>query len=143
MGKLFKLQCSKCDFTKTVCEGSTRLLANEFITVSCDACCSIENRSYDFPENCPVRPEPGTGWWGRKNRQKELNDRYLTESAHWNAEMDKRRVEALQQPCSQCVSAVQSVHFGDPFIEPIPIGIGCPACKCQGCMNVALEALID
>jgi hypothetical protein len=38
---------------------------------------------------------------------------------------------------------VQRVHFGSPFFEPIPIDIGCPACKCKGCIKVALETMLD
>lgn len=143
MGKLFKLTCTDCGYTKTVREGATRSLVDEYFTVSCDTCFIIENRSYDDPNNRPVRPEPASGWWGRKKRQKKLDDRYLTESAQWSADLDKRRAEALQQPCSQCGSEVQCVHFGSPFLEPIPIDIGCPSCKCQDCMKVALETMLD
>ena len=143
MGKLFKLQCTKCEYTITVREGSTRSLVNEYFTVSCEACCNIESRSYHYPNNRPVKSEPATGWWGRKKRQKELDDRYLEESAQWSADLDKRRAEALQKPCSQCSSEVHRVHFGDPFLEPIPIDIGCPTSKCKNCIRVTLEAMLD
>lgn len=143
MAKLFKIQCTECGYTKNVLDGSTRSLVYEYFTVACYACSSIENRSYDFPENRPVRPEPASGWWGRKKRQKEIDDRYLTESAQWSADLDKRRAEALQQPCSQCGSEVHRVSIGDPFIEPISINISCLVCKCQDCMMVTLEAMID
>jgi hypothetical protein len=143
MGKLLKLHCTECDYTITVREGSTRLLVDEYFTVSCDDCSSIENRSYDFTKNRPVRSEPVTGWWGRKKRQKELDDRYSAESAEWSAELDKRRDEALRQPCSQCGEKVHRVNFGDPFIDLIPVDIGCPSCKQFGCMTVCLAGMFD
>ena len=143
MGKLFKLHCAECEYTITMREGTTRLLVDEYFTVSCDDCCNIENRSYDFPENHPVRSESATGWWGRRKRQKELDDRYLADSAQWDIKLDKKREEALQKSCNQCGSEVHRVHFGDLFIEPIPVDIGCPACKCNNCMKVALEAMLD
>ena len=143
MGKLFKLHCAECEYTITVREGTTRSLVDEYLTVSCDACCNIENRSYHRPNNRPVRPQTDIGWWGRKKRQKELDDRYIVESAQWSDELDKQCDEALNKPCSQCGSVVRRVHFGDPFIEPIPIDFACPACICHDCMKVALEAMID
>jgi hypothetical protein len=144
MGKLFKIHCTKCDFTKSVREGSSRSLVDEYFTVSCNSCCNIENRSYyDFPKNRPVRSEPATGWWGRRKRQKELDDRYLEESAQWDIKLDNLREEALQQSCNQCGNEVHRVHFSDPFINPIPIDIGCPACKRFGCMTVCLAGMYD
>lgn len=143
MGKLFKLQCTKCDYAKSVREGSTRSLVDKYFTVSCETCCSIENRCYHFPENRPVRSEPATGWWGLRKRQKELDDRYSAESAECSAELDKRREEALRQPCSKCGEKVHRVNFGDPFIDPIPVDIGCPSCKQFGCMTVSLQGMFD
>ena len=143
MAKLFKLHCEECDYFRSVLEGTTRSLVDEYFTVSCETCCSIENRNYHFPENRAVKPEPATGWWGRKKRQNELYDRYLEESEEWSAELVKRRSDALQNPCDQCGGEVQRVQFGDPYIESIPIDIGCPACKCHDCMKVTLESMID
>lgn len=143
MGKLFKLQCSRCEYKSTVREGSTRSLVNEYFTVFCDACSSIENLGYEFPENRSVRSEPVTVWWGCKKRQKELDDRYEEESALWGSKLVKLSEEALQQSCNQCGNEVRRVHFGDPFIEPIPLGIGCPSCKQFDCVTACLQGMYD
>lgn len=138
MAKLFKIQCTECGYTKNVLDGSTRSLVDEYFTVSCDACCNIETRKYTHPDS-----PPATGWWGRKKRQKAIDDRYAEVSAQWSAELDKRFEEALRQPCSQCGEKVHRVNFGDPFIDAIPVDIGCPSCKQFGCMTVCLQGMFD
>lgn len=142
MGQSYQVQCTSCGYKNSFSEGTTMRMIDNWFTVACDACCNIETRKYTYPER-PLEPAPATGWWGRKKRQKEIDDRYNELSAKWNAELDTRSEEALRQPCSQCGEKVHRVNFGDPFIEPIPIDIGCPACKCQECMKVTLEAMID
>jgi len=142
MGQIYQICCANCGFRLSLRNGSTCSLVDEAFTVACAACCSIEMRKYTYPDR-PVKPTRATGWWGRRKRQKELDDLYSEESAQWSAGLEKRREEALRQPCSKCGDRVHRVNFGDPFIEPISIDIGCPECKCKNCIRVTLEAMID
>lgn len=143
MGQFYQIKCTKCDFEGSFSEGTTMKMVDESFTVACDACCNIETRNYTYPEDRPLRPAPATGWWGRKKRLQEIDDHYAEVSARWNAELDKRREEALGQPCSMCGEKVHRVNFGDPFTNPIPVDIGCPSCKEFGCMTVCLQGMYD
>lgn len=118
-------------------------MVDETFTVACDACCNIESRSYNYPQDRPVRPVPAKGWWGRAKRQREINERYNQQQTEWTKELNGNRVESLQQPCSQCGQKVHLVNFGDPYIDPIPVEIGCPSCKKFGCMTVCLGGMYD
>ena len=143
MGHLYKVVCTSCNYEGSVGEGTTRRMVNCRFTVACDECYNIENRSYNYPQDRAEMPAPATGWWGRKKRQREIDERYNQQQAEWTKELNRNRGQALQEPCNKCSQKVHLVNFGNPFVEPIPLGIGCPVCKQFGCMTVSLKGMYD